>query len=60
MLCATDSLTGRPAALRWALQRGAGDCCRLSAQTVNFATADAPAAFSNKTEPVFTGEWAVK
>jgi hypothetical protein len=30
------------------------------AQTVNFATADAPAAFNNKTEPVFTGEWAVK
>jgi 2-(1,2-epoxy-1,2-dihydrophenyl)acetyl-CoA isomerase len=33
------------------------------AQVVNFATADAPAAFAafnNKTEPVFTGEWAVK
>jgi hypothetical protein len=33
------------------------------AQVVNFATADAAAAFaafSNKTEPVFTGEWAVK
>lgn len=32
------------------------------AQTVNFATADAReafAAFRNKTEPVFTGEWAV-
>lgn len=33
------------------------------AQTVNFATTDAPAAraaFNDKTEPVFTGEWAVK
>jgi 2-(1,2-epoxy-1,2-dihydrophenyl)acetyl-CoA isomerase len=33
------------------------------AQTINFATADAPAAreaFNNKTDPVFTGEWAVK
>ncbi|MDI3406937.1 enoyl-CoA hydratase-related protein [Streptomyces cavernicola] len=33
------------------------------AQSVNFATADAPAAFAafnEKREPVFTGEWAVK
>lgn len=33
------------------------------AQTVNFATADAPAAFEafrNKTEPVFTGAWGVR
>jgi hypothetical protein len=33
------------------------------AQTVNFATADAGAAFAaftDKTEPIFTGEWAVK
>lgn len=33
------------------------------AQTINFATADAPAAFAaftNKTEPVFTGAWALK
>ncbi|HXV93245.1 MAG TPA: enoyl-CoA hydratase, partial [Pseudonocardia sp.] len=32
------------------------------AQTVNFATADAPAAFAafnRKTEPEFTGEWTV-
>jgi enoyl-CoA hydratase/carnithine racemase len=32
------------------------------AQTVNFATTDAPAAFRaflTKTEPTFTGEWAV-
>jgi 2-(1,2-epoxy-1,2-dihydrophenyl)acetyl-CoA isomerase len=33
------------------------------AQAVNFATADAPAAFAafnEKREPVFTGEWAVR
>jgi 2-(1,2-epoxy-1,2-dihydrophenyl)acetyl-CoA isomerase len=32
-------------------------------QTINFATADAPAAFEAfraKTDPVFTGEWSVR
>jgi hypothetical protein len=32
----------------------------VCSETVNFATADATGAFSNKTEPVFTGEWMVK
>jgi 2-(1,2-epoxy-1,2-dihydrophenyl)acetyl-CoA isomerase len=47
---------GADAAMRDAL------AAEARAQTINFATADAPAAreaFNNKTDPVFTGEWAV-